>query len=598
MPKSLLLLILAAFLHSPAVAQSVTVHILAEVPIGARLELRGDTAPLSWDAGLPMQAVGGTHILALEFEDGVESVQYKAVLIRDDGSVEWEPGDNRLLLPGLMDEDRRVFGAAQTGLPEIRLSLDALQEDAAVLWSTLNAIHPGLLLHNTPEQSARIQTELREELSRLATEFQDGVPLSRAYLTIAKSVAAIRDGHTQVSMYNQGGYLSSLFYSTPDRVPFTFRIVQGRMIVTGDATPGNVLPRGTEVLALDGRPVSTVLEALRRYASADGSNDAKRIEQLEVSAMPAPAQRFDVIYSLLFEPEGPLALTVRRPGQAEAALEVNRMTAADRRAVLQQRDPSLPKTRDDLLRSYWLDDGTAVVYVGSFATFNMSIDFNGWVSNAFREINARGAERLILDLRDVAGGMDNAAAYLLRHVLQSPVTLERWQGVTAYQVLPAELRPYVRSWNNDFHDLTGRVTQDTDGTYRLPANPPVTLRPAPDAFVGEVAILVDATASSATFYQANYIKENQIAPLVGQTTGGSLKGLNGGQMVFLTLPNTGIVVDVPLYGSRPAVSGPDRGVEPDLLVPEDAETVIAGRDPELEAAIRLLKERSGARGGN
>ncbi|MEM0964387.1 MAG: hypothetical protein AAGK21_17805, partial [Bacteroidota bacterium] len=70
--------------------------------------------------------------------------------------------------------------------------------------------------------------------------------------------------------------------------------------------------------------------------------------------------------------------------------------------------------------------------------------------------------------------------------------------------------------------------------------------------------------------------------------GGSLKGLNAGQMVFLTLPNTGIAVDVPLYGARPQEPGPDRGVIPDIVVPLDADAVVAGRDPEMEAALDAL----------
>ncbi|MEO1077800.1 MAG: peptidase S41, partial [Bacteroidota bacterium] len=96
--------------------------------------------------------------------------------------------------------------------------------------------------------------------------------------------------------------------------------------------------------------------------------------------------------------------------------------------------------------------------------------------------------------------------------------------------------------------------------------------------------------SSATFYLADMIQQTGAAPLVGQTTGGSLKGLNGGQMVFLTLPHTGFAVDVPLYGSRPVTPGPDRGIVPDVLVEPDADAVVAGRDPELEAALSLLDQ--------
>ncbi|NNE70548.1 MAG: peptidase S41, partial [Rhodothermales bacterium] len=127
--------------------------------------------------------------------------------------------------------------------------------------------------------------------------------------------------------------------------------------------------------------------------------------------------------------------------------------------------------------------------------------------------------------------------------------------------------------------------------FLLPPRPDITLAPAEDAFVGKVAVLVDATASSATFYLAKAIKEAGVAPLIGQQTGGSLKGLNAGQMVFLTLPNSGIAVDLPLIGSRPSEPGPDRGVEPDVWVEPTVEAIAAGQDLEVEAALAWFTQR-------
>ena len=114
--------------------------------------------------------------------------------------------------------------------------------------------------------------------------------MPQVYLMVAEAVAALRDGHTQVSMYNQGAYTASLLYTRPDRVPFAFRLLGDRMIVTGDATQDGALPRGTEILTLDGRPVSDVIAALLPYASADGANDAKRRDELEVTGLFRPGR--------------------------------------------------------------------------------------------------------------------------------------------------------------------------------------------------------------------------------------------------------------------------------------------------------------------
>ncbi|MEM8558341.1 MAG: S41 family peptidase [Bacteroidota bacterium] len=605
MPRSLLcgaLAVVTTLLTAATYAQPVTIALdLADRDLTATtVGVRGDTAPLSWDASIFLTDPDGdgVYTAAVAFPEGTKRVAYKGVLEPETGEAEWEPGSNRLLLPGQMTEDRRAFGAAQTGLPVVTITPGQLAEDLAVLRDGMTTLHPGLRLHNTDADLAAAANRLAASARDLAATYGDAIPVTEAYLPIAQAVAAIRDGHTQVSMYNQSSYTEAVLYDRADRVPFTFRLVaddaRARMLVTGDATAERVLPAGTEILTLDGRPVADVITALMPYASADGSNDAKRIDLLQVQDLLAPAERFDVVYSQHFAPEGDLALTVRMPGFAETdteqALTIARMTADARRDTLWARDPDLPRSRDDLLRYEFLDDGTAYLRIGSFSTFNMTLDYEAWLTGAFQAFRERGTERLIIDLRGNGGGMDDAAALLFAHLISAPVEVPQWRGHTAYQTIPEALRPHLRSWSNDFYDLGESVTPQADGTFALPPRPSVTVSPAPDAFSGKVAVLIDAGPSSATFYLANTIQQTGAAPLVGQTTGGSLKGLNGGQMVFLTLPHTGFAVDVPLYGSRPLMPGPDRGVVPDVVVAPDVAALAAGRDPELEAALALLAE--------
>ena len=463
-----------------------------------------------------------------------------------------------------------------------------LADDLDLLRHGLQALHPGLTLHNAEADLDAVWRRLDTRAEALGATHGDAIPVPDVFLAVTEAVAALRDGHTMVSLYNQREATERLLYDRADRVPFTFRLVGDRMVVTGDATADRRLPRGTEILSLDGRSVPDVLTALLPFASADGDNDAKRRDELEVADLLAPALRFDVIYGLVFEPRGDLALTVRQPDGAEAALAVPRTTPGARRDTLWARDGTLPRRNADRLRVRVDDDRTAVLAIGTFFTPSLEIDYAAWLVGAFRQIHEAGAERLVVDLRDVAGGMTDAAALLLAHLLAEPVEVTLWPGHTAYDRVPDALRPHLRSYSDDFLDLTARVTSAGDGTYRLPPPMPIPIPPAPDAFTGPTAVLVDATASSTTFTLARVIQETGAALLVGQETGGSLKGTNAGQVVFLTLPHSGVVVDVPLFGSRPPEPGPDRGVIPDVLVVPDADTVAAGRDPEFEAAIEAL----------
>lgn len=66
------------------------------------------------------------------------------------------------------------------------------------------------------------------------------------------------------------------------------------------------------------------------------------------------------------------------------------------------------------------------------------------------------------------------------------------------------------------------------------------------------------------------------------------RGINGGAFLFLKLPKSGVVVDLPLIAGFAPTPQPDAGVEPDLFVPTTAEDVRRGRDPQMAAATALI----------
>jgi hypothetical protein len=85
------------------------------------------------------------------------------------------------------------------------------------------------------------------------------------------------------------------------------------------------------------------------------------------------------------------------------------------------------------------------------------------------------------------------------------------------------------------------------------------------------------------------VKDTSLAALVGQTTGGNRRGINGGAFCFLKLPKSGLVVDLPLIASFPTTPQPDAGILPDLVVPIIADAIAADRDNALEAATQRIR---------
>ena len=84
---------------------------------------------------------------------------------------------------------------------------------------------------------------------------------------------------------------------------------------------------------------------------------------------------------------------------------------------------------------------------------------------------------------------------------------------------------------------------------------------------------------------AGAVQRAHLATLVGASTGGNQRGINGGAFFFIRLPNSHIEVDLPLIGTFPTRPRPDAGLEPDIRVAITPEDVAHGIDAPLAAAL-------------
>jgi C-terminal processing protease CtpA/Prc len=115
-----------------------------------------------------------------------------------------------------------------------------------------------------------------------------------------------------------------------------------------------------------------------------------------------------------------------------------------------------------------------------------------------------------------------------------------------------------------------------------------TIEPEEPLFRGKTYILISSENSSATFQFAQLAKQTKTVALIGQTTGGNQRGLNGGQLAWVVLPNSGVAVDIPLLAATYTSTTPDAGISPDIPVAPSFEARAAGRDQEMEKVAELI----------
>lgn len=170
------------------------------------------------------------------------------------------------------------FGAsAQVAADKIIPSV-GLRADSQILRRAYEQLHPGLYRYNTkPEMDAAFDA--------LDREFDHDLTLQQAYLAISVFVNKIKCGHTYANFFNQPKSTVEALFKGRTRLPFHFRWIGKRMIVTKNFSADVSLIRGTEVVSVNGAPAGKILETLMSIARADGGNDAKRVAYLEVAGV-------------------------------------------------------------------------------------------------------------------------------------------------------------------------------------------------------------------------------------------------------------------------------------------------------------------------
>ena len=461
------------------------------------------------------------------------------------------------------------------------LTAEQAKSDADILVKTLRALHPAL-------DKYRSQAQVDASFERFQRRAGDARTPADMYLAATELAASVRCGHTWTNVLNQQGAIKQRLLEAPDKLPLTMTLVEGRWLVRASAAPG--IAPGDEVVAIDGHAGAQVVATMLPYLRADGSSDGKRLRQLGHDR--PDYSMMDIVWPLLAPPvAGVYRLQVRRGEAAARTVDARALTLAARTASLRaQGTRALSETW-----SLRIDGDRAVMTLPTFSLYRSQFDWRQFYANSFDQLKQQKIAHLIIDIRDNEGGDGAIGLDLLSYLVRAPMTYVSDQSVTTYERVPYQFVRYLDTWDSSFFDRTGMVDKIMDGpqagrfSFRPNAARTHTITPRADRFTGAAWLLVGAENSSATFALAQLVKQSGAATLVGQPTGGNQRGLNGGQLAWVTLPNSGVAVDIPLLASRYLASTPDASVTPDVAIHRSFAMQAAGRDQEMEGAVRCTQ---------
>lgn len=471
--------------------------------------------------------------------------------------------------------------AAETVLraQDRRLSVDTVRENVALARTAYADIHPG---YTRFASEAELTAGWDQIVAR--AERENGLSLGDFYLELSELLALIRCDHTKAEL---SADMAAERNTDTLYLPLQWTVVEDRAVVL-KAPDGSGLNAGDEILSIDGRSIPELQGALHKYVPVDGYNDHVRDSGLAASSefMGGAVDHFG---ALLWDVPDVASLNVRSADGIERIVTLPRTTHSEWRDIAIEKGARNFKDAVSLER---VGTRGAVLSVDTFVNYRQPVDLDSIYGPVFEALQKEGRDQLILDLRRNGGGSSDAAAALLSYFVSEP----RVQA-TAEVFATLDHDPYldyISTWNQDAVNPP-RIAFKKLGPkqYRLrnmfsDADDPI--KPAKFGFDGELIALTSRSNSSGSTNLLGQLKEVRDVTFIGEMTGGNPTGPTAGTIFFMTLPDSGIRLRIPVIRTVMNVTDMEDGygLTPDIIASDTIASVREGRDPALEAALARI----------
>jgi hypothetical protein len=465
------------------------------------------------------------------------------------------------------------YYSQETTVLNRKIAPEALRADAALFRDITLAMHPVIGIYKTREFYNRLFNTYISTLTDSLTE--------REFRIRTKLVAEeLRCGHTEV-------VYSKEYYRTMNRQklnysPYVFIPVQNKVYVLAnlDKKADSTLKKGTEITAINGIPVDSMLRYCRRFISADGYIQTFKNYYLQLA--------FNGYYLSLFGRPDTFSLEYKA-GQTTKQLRYP--------AIHPKTLPLIPLgQRNDSLFVRYKRAGIKYRFLDpEHKSLQLKLDrFSRRCSNkayrkVFRKLKKNHTETLVLDLRNNGGGSLENAYKLLSYLIDTAKTQTLRTAIKNY--------PYKKyTHGNVFFKLTrfaftiiGKKVSRNDTDNFI-----YTIKPRrKNHFNKNVIVLINGGSFSASCLVAAYLKDHHRAVFIGEETGGTLEGCNAGITPYYKLPNSKIKIRMPafriVHDVSPAITG--HGILPEYPIEYSIKDILTKRDLEIEKAKELIGKK-------
>jgi hypothetical protein len=471
------------------------------------------------------------------------------------------------------------FASAQSNESKLpTFTREQIVEDFQIARRALEEGHSGIYRYTSKAKLDRAFDQAAKSLDRPMNAYE-------FFRVMAPVIALIKCGHTSVTLPAD---IRQEINTRAPLLPLQVKVLDQKPYVLRDFSSSDHKLAGMEIRSINGVPASKIITTLLAATSGDGDVESSR--QIRISGW-----RFNGALVALLGLKNPYDVTLWNANakrEEKTRIEGIELPKLEETSKSQYPQDQPPARAGEM--KYFDEGRIAMMNIYSFGGFVDAEKKKGlreFYKESFEEIQAKGAKSLIIDLRNNGGGEDELGKLLLSYLID--------QSFKYYDdlVINNDTFSFMKYAGQPDFKLPEKVAEKgKDGKYHAVGHPNWGInQPNKPTFTGKVYILINGGSFSTTSEFLSQAHFHKRATFIGEESAGGYYGNSSGFMPNVVLPNTRLAVRVPLMTYYMAVSGykaAGHGVVPDYRVEHRVEDLTAGKDRDLELALKLAREAS------
>lgn len=486
-----------------------------------------------------------------------------------------------------------VLFISVTTYGQTSLTKDERLKEVEIIRASWTALHPGLLRYNT-------QAQIDQHFETLKNQISKPISNQQYFILLSQLATKVKCGHTYLNPWNQTEETTTTFFSN-SYIPFLYRVIDRKFIITHNLSKQTNIKAGDEIISINGIKVKRIIDSLLTVSRSDGKNGlAKMLDNLNIVPIDIDTTNFalfDIYFPMFFSTnmkQSRYDFEIKPINKSSYKFSTESLTKAQRQERYVSKFGEIP-IHEKNWEFKMLKPKVAYLRLGDFETWEWKADYKKYLDSVFAIIINAKANNLIIDIRGNEGGDDDARTEVLSYIANKPFGCENpMKRLYKFLSIPDTLLPYLKTWNKEFKEpkkendyLKFNGYYEKIDTANLPCEP---TNPKSNNYKGKVFLITNANNSSTTFTMADIFKNYNFGKIVGEPTGGTKQGLNGGQFFFLRLPFSKFEIDLPIIYGAPTKSRPDEAIIPDYLITTKQSDIYFNRDTQIEFILKQIEE--------